>query len=157
MPSSRHYLNTRNVSFHWMATSVSDFIKNTAVMRKLVISYSKGLFLVCLQVIFAPCTNRAEILLLFLLHSQYIVQRAGGCSPPCTINTSCHLRIDSVCICVTETAESIWWLHFPDDFIKYGVKTQSFNFICWFAMDMFLAFGERKFFVVRDCHTHCKT
>lgn len=49
-----------------METSASHFIKNMAVIRKLVTSYSKELFLVCLQVIFVHCTNRAEIFTAFL-------------------------------------------------------------------------------------------
>ena len=92
------------------------------------------------------------MLLLFLLHCQYIELRTEGCSLPCIINTGCHLTIARVCICVI--AESIQQLHynFPVDFIKYGVTAQSFHFICWgFAVDVF-AFQERIFFAVRDCH-----
>ena len=129
-----------------METSVSD----------LQTSHSKKLFLVCLQVIFAPCTNRAEMLLFFLLHSQYIEQQAGGCSPPRIINTSCHLTIASVCICVT--IESIRWLHynFPVDSIKYGVTAQSFHFTCWgFAMDVFGI--SRKKILCSEGPSHCKT
>lgn len=101
-----------------------------AVIRKLVTSYSKELFLVCLQVIFAHRTNR--FLLLFLLHSQYIVQGAASCSLPCIMNTSCHLRIDIVCICITETAESINLFPISQMTIEYEVKTLSFIFNSWF-------------------------
>ena len=126
------------------------------VIWKLVTSHSKKLFLVCLQVIFAPCTNRAEMLLLFLLHCQSIEQRTEGCSPPCIINTSCHLTIARVCICVI--AESIQPLHynFPGDFIKYGVTAQSFHFICWgFAMDVFSISGKK--ILCSEGLSHCKT
>lgn len=49
-----------------METSISHFIKNIVVMRKQVTSYSKELFLVCFQVIFAHRTNKAEIFTAFL-------------------------------------------------------------------------------------------
>lgn len=69
------------------------------------------------------CTNRAVIWLLFWLHSHYIAQGAGGRSPPCIINTSCHLRIDIVCICVTETAKSTWQLHLQCPRWLYKIQT----------------------------------
>lgn len=66
-----------------MKTSVNCFIKNMTVIRKLVTSYSKELFLVCLQVIFAHCTNRdeAEIFtdcFLFFGFFYYIIYSAGS-------------------------------------------------------------------------------
>ena len=102
------------------------------------------------------CYLRTEMLLLFLLHCQYIELRTEGCSLPCIINTGCHLTIARVCICVI--AESIQQLHynFPVDFIKYGVTAQSFHFICWgFAVDVFGISGKN--ILCSEGLSRCKT
>lgn len=92
-----------------METSASHFIKNMAVIRKLVTSYSKELFLVCLQVIFVHCTNRAEIFTAFLpAKSIYSAGNWRVFSPMhYEHQLSSKNRYLDVCICVTETAESI--------------------------------------------------
>lgn len=71
------------------------------------------------------------------------MQRARGCSLPCIINTSCSLRIDIACICVTETAENTW-PYFQLITLKYGVKTEFSNFIICFLYKGDLGAGEKK-------------
>lgn len=61
------------------------------------------------------------------------------------MSTSCHLRTDIVYDFIS---------NFPDDFIKYGVKIQSCNFLSQFLNGEILGLLGGKFFVVKECPTH---
>lgn len=102
-----------------METSVSHFLENMAIIRQLVTSYSKELFLVCFQVIFAHCTNGAEIFTAFLTASSiYSAWSWRLFSPMHHKNTSCHLRIDAFVLLIQQKIYDHFISNFPDDFIK---------------------------------------
>lgn len=80
----------------------------------------------------------------------------GDCFLSCTINSSCHLRIDRICICLTEVAKRTW--HFisnlSDDFLKYGIKNQSLKFIRRFLKGNALGIEKGKTLAVKWTDTH---